>query len=126
MEGMQVFVCRFPENKCLPCGVAARTDSEKWASVYCTGGWVEGNQIKVTHSYGVLQFCEVQVFGTELSKSLRFSIACQEQHKRNILEIVEHLVSKKPNHKTRNIGWVTLGWRNLLSICLPFFFLKRT
>ena len=68
-----MFVCRFPWNKCWPCGVVAETDPEKWASVYCTGGWVEGNQIKVAHSYEVLQFCEIQVFGTELSKSSLFS-----------------------------------------------------
>ena len=75
MEGMQVYVCRFPQNKCYPCGVAARTGSEKWASVYCTGGWVEGNQIKVVHSYEVLQFCEIQVFGSELGKLSLFFVS---------------------------------------------------
>ena len=72
MEGIQVFVCRFPWSKCLPCGVAAETYPEKWASLYCIGGWVEGNQIKVSHSYETLQFCEIQVFGTELGQSSKY------------------------------------------------------
>ena len=79
MEGIHVSVCQYPWNKCYPCGVVADTDPEKWASVYCTGGWVEGNQIKVTHSYEVLQFCEIEVFGIELSKLYPLPSRCDEK-----------------------------------------------
>ena len=98
-----MFVCRFPGNKCLPCGVAATTDPEKWASVYCTAGWVEGNQIKVTHSYEVLQFCEIQVFGQEFGKLYPLPPRCDEKPSL-LVELTEYRQStlfnrlKKPSH----------------------------
>ena len=67
MEGTFVSVCTYGKGgSCKPCGAAQKTDPSEWTSVYCTGSTIEGNQIRITHSYRRLKFCEVQVFGLEI------------------------------------------------------------
>ena len=65
IEGIFVSVCRFPDETCLPCGVIRMVSAGEWTSLYCDGGWLEGNQLKLEHSYERLQFCEINVFGIE-------------------------------------------------------------
>ena len=43
---------------------------EAWESVYCTGNYIQGNQVKLIHSYDRLQFCEIQIFGQETGESI--------------------------------------------------------
>ena len=74
MEGFYVYVCHFPNNVCLPCGVIADTDSGQWAQLYCTGGWITGNRIRILHSYNQLQFCEVHVFGMEMGEFFHHAV----------------------------------------------------
>ena len=66
LEGAHVMICTFlKEGSCLPCGFVNNAKGGKWTEIYCLGGWIEGNQVKVVHSYQRLQFCEIEIFGIE-------------------------------------------------------------
>ena len=68
MEGTSVFICKFPDDAtCLPCGFARDTSLGEWTTVHCTGGMIEGNQVKIVHSFGRLKLCEVEVYGKDLT-----------------------------------------------------------
>ena len=63
MEGLFVFVCEYGTNRCFPCGVMLSADAATWASVYCTGGMILGNEVQLRHPYERLLFCEIEIFG---------------------------------------------------------------
>ena len=70
MEGVAVFVCNFPyDSSCLPCGFASETANGGWSTVYCTGGMIEGNQLKLIHPFSRLQLCEVEIYGRDISSN---------------------------------------------------------
>ena len=81
MEGVYVYVCQFPSNVCLPCGVTPDTDSGQWAQLYCAGGWIEGNRVRILHSYNQLQFCEIHVFGMEMGEFFIMLYKCKHKGK---------------------------------------------
>ena len=71
VEGMSVFVCQMAvDDSCYPCGVIRKTEVASWATVHCTGGMIEGDQVLITHSYRRLQFCDVKIYGLQLGENL--------------------------------------------------------
>ena len=62
VEGLFIDVCSYGAQ-CLPCGVAGKTAPGEWAGVYCLGGKIEGNIIKVNHPFRSLELCEIEIFG---------------------------------------------------------------
>ena len=64
MEGIFIDVCQ-SGGSCFPCGVTPDTPVGRNATVYCTGGFIRGDEIRLTRVGGKLRFCELYVFGSE-------------------------------------------------------------
>ena len=62
VEGIWVDVCKHG-GRCWPCGVATLTSPGKWADVYCLGGGIVGNEVRLRHGYDVLHYCSLDIFG---------------------------------------------------------------
>ena len=77
IEGTLVFVCTIGiVEKCFPCGPVRKEDPGSWATVHCTTGMIEGNQVRLINYYGTLSLCEVEVYGGELGE-LAFDCTAQ-------------------------------------------------
>ena len=69
IEGTLVFVCTIGiVEKCFPCGPVRKEDPGSWATVHCTTGMIEGNQVRLINYYGTLSLCEVEVYGEDLGE----------------------------------------------------------
>ena len=61
-EGLWVDVCSHG-IQCLPCGVMTSTKPGHWAGVYCLGGFIAGNEVRIRHGYQPMHICEVNIIG---------------------------------------------------------------
>ena len=61
-EGLWVDVCSHG-IQCLPCGVMTSTKPGHWGGVYCLGGFIAGNEVRIRHKYQTIRICEVEIIG---------------------------------------------------------------
>ena len=64
-HGLWVDVCSHGIS-CLHCGLMTSTKPGDWGGVYCLGGSIAGNEVRIRHKYQTMRFCEVEIIGKEI------------------------------------------------------------
>ena len=71
-KNIQVDVCA--DESCKLCGITEEVDKNRWFTVYCEGGPMQGNLIQLTNpTINYLVFCEMKIYGHGLLFSIFYS-----------------------------------------------------